>query len=99
MAWARRGNGSYYYRNQRIGGKVVTQYVGSGYSATLMQMLDEHERQEATEKRQVWQATQAKEEQLDAMLDDVTEIVNAYTGALLLVNGYHQHKRQWRKQK
>jgi len=99
MAWATRGNGTYYYRNRRIGGKVVTQYVGSGYSATLMQMLDEHERQDAAQKRQAWQAVKDNEEQLDAMLDEVTALVNAYAGAMLLVSGYHLHKRQWRKRR
>jgi hypothetical protein len=100
MAIETRRNGKqYYYRKKRIGGHVVSQYLGTGYSAHLMQRLDEHERQEAQEKREAWQAIVDAESELDAQLDEVTEVVSAYTGAALLVSGYHQHKRQWRKQK
>jgi len=94
-----RGTRRYYYRKRRIGGKVQSQYLGTGYAATLMQRLDEHERQEAEHKRQAWQATVDAENELDAQLDEVAAQVNVYAGAALLVSGYHQHKRQWRKQK
>ncbi len=101
MAIESRGNGRFYYRKRRVGRKVISEYVGigGGYAAQLVQLIDDDERQEAEQKRQAWQAIKDHEKELDAMLDDVTKTVNAYTGALLLVNGYHQHKRQWRKQK
>lgn len=95
MAWK---NG-YYYRNKRVGGKVVTEYVGGGYLGEFVQQADEHERQQAQEKRQAWQAIVDAEKQLDAQIDEVTALVNAYAGAALLINGYHRHKRQWRKQR
>jgi len=96
VAWK---NG-YYYRNKRIGGQVVSEYVGGGYLGVFVQQADEHERQEAIEKRQAWQATVDAEQELDTMLDEVTALVNAYAGALLLVNGYRQHKRgKWRKRR
>ena len=63
----------------------------------FVQQADEEKRQEATEKRQEWQATVDDEEQLDTMLDEVTALVNAYAGALMLATGHYQHKRQWRK--
>jgi hypothetical protein len=92
-----RGTGQYYYRKRRIAGKVQSEYLGTGYAATLMQLLDEHERQEAQERRQAWQATVDAETELDAMLDGFTEVVNAYAGTMMLVSGYHTYKRQWRK--
>jgi len=94
-----RGTRRYYYRKRRVGGKVKSQYLGNGYAAHLMQLLDEQERQEAQEKRQAWQAVVDAEKELDAMLDGFTEVVNAYTGAVLLVNGFHTHRRQWRKRR
>ena len=94
-----RGNGQYYYRKKRVGNRVISTYGGTGYGATLMQALDEHERQESQQKRQAWQAVKDNEAQLDAMLDEVTATVNAYIGALLLINNFHQHKRQWRKKR
>ncbi len=44
MAWESRGNGSYYYRKQRIGGRVVSEYVGQGEVAGLVAQLDAIER-------------------------------------------------------
>jgi hypothetical protein len=99
MALESRGNGKYYYRKRRVGGKVVSEYVGTGYAATLMHLLSEHERQEATEKRQAWQAAVDAENQLDALVDGVGEVVNVYADALMLASGYHQHRRQWRKKR
>jgi hypothetical protein len=96
VAWK---NG-YYYCNRRIGGKVVSEYVGGGFLGEFVAQADEEQRQEAAEKRQAWQAIVDSEEQLDAQLDEVTKAVNAYTGAVLLVNGYRQHKRsKWRKKR
>ncbi len=78
---------------------MVSQYFGTGYAAHLMQLFDEYERQEVQEKRKAWQATVDAENELDARLDEVREGVNAIIAAALLVNGYHQHKRQWRKKR
>ena len=99
MALETRAGRQYFYRKKRVGDKVISQYLGTGYSAYLMQRLDEHERQEAESKRQAWQAIKDSEEQLDAQLDGFTEVVNAYVGAHLLISGYHQHRRQWRKKR
>lgn len=88
MAWK---NG-YYYRNKRIGARVVSEYVGGGYRGELMHQADEH-------KRQAWQAIKDSEAELDAQIAEVTALVNAVAGAALLVSGYHQHKRQWRKRR
>ena len=101
MALETRGSRQYLYRKRRHGGRVVSEYVGigSGYAAHLVQLLDAYERQEATEKREAWLDVVDDEERLDAMLDEVTAIVNTVAGAALLVSGYHQHKRQWRKKR
>ena len=99
MGLETRGNGQYYYRKRRAGNRVISTYAGTGYSATLMQALDEHERQASQQKRLAWQIVVNAENELDARLDEVTGLTMAYTGAVLLVSGYHQHKRQWRKQR
>lgn len=99
MAIESRGTGQYYYRKKRIGSRVVSEYCGAGYVGELMQMVDDQDRQEAQERRQAWQDTVDADKELDAQLDEVTALVNAYAGALMLASGYHQHRRQWRKQR
>jgi hypothetical protein len=96
VAWK---NG-YYYRNKRIGGKVVTEYIGNDLYAHLAQLQDDEQRQDAQERRQAWQAIVDADKQLDAQLDSLTEVVNAYAGAVLLVSGYHvSANRVWRKKR
>ena len=100
MALENRRNGrQYFYRKRRVGKQIISQYLGTGYATHLMQLLDEHERQEAQQKRQAWQDTVDSEEQLDAMIDEVTEAMNVYADALMIATGHHRHKRQWRKQR
>lgn len=99
MAIESRGTGQYYYRKRRVGSRVVSEYVGAGYVGELMQMVDDQDRQDAQERRQAWQDTVEAEQALDAQIDEVTALVNAYAGALMLASGYHQHRRQWRKQR
>ena len=96
MAWK---NG-YLYRNKRIGKRVVTVYIGSGYSALLAEQVNERVKQEAEKKRQEWQAIKDEQQRLDAMVNDFSNLATAYADALLLVNGYRQHKRgEWRRKR
>lgn len=49
MGWEQRGNGEYYYRKARRGGRVVSEYVGRGDFASLAALLDEERREERQE--------------------------------------------------
>lgn len=93
MAWK---NG-YYYRNRREGDQVVSEYVGSGYAAELLAQLDEKERIKAKAKRELFRrqvtADRAQQNEIDATGKAAGDMVTA----LMLIAGYHRHKRQWRK--
>ena len=39
MGWEQRGNATYYYSAERVGGRVVKQYVGTGRVAALTALL------------------------------------------------------------
>lgn len=95
MAWK---NG-YYYRNRRQGKKVVTEYIGTGYQALLAEQLTERARAEAEKKQREWEAIKDEQQRLDRMVDDFGKLASAHADAALLLEGYHQSRRKWRKQR
>ena len=96
MAWKR----GYLYRNRRVGKKVVTEYWGNGFSALLAEQVNERVKAEAEAKRREWQAIQDEQQRLDKMVNDFGQLAAAYADAVLLLNGYRQHKRsEWRKKR
>ena len=100
MAFERRRNNSYYYRKRKVGGKVVSEYIGAGYTALLVEQLTERAQAEAEAKRREWQAIRDEQARLDKMVNDFGQLAAAYADALLLLNGYRQHKRgEWRKKR
>jgi hypothetical protein len=100
MAWVYEGNRRNYYRSRRVGGKVRSEYFGSGAAAELAAALDrerrrqrqaERERRRADEER--WAASDSPLEMLVAATDMVVE-------AALLAAGYHRHAMgDWRKRR
>ena len=96
MAWKR----GYLYRNKRIGGRVVSEYIGTGFAALLAEQVNERVKAEAEAKRREWQAIRDEQQRLDKMVNDFGQLATAYADAVLLLNGYRQHKRgEWRKKR
>lgn len=96
MAWEERNGKSYYYRKRREGGRVVSEYIGTGYAADLVAQLDQIEQQRQTEAREQWHRQQAKQTVLDSEIAEYTRLVQTLTAAVLLAGGCHRPKRQWR---
>lgn len=99
MAREQRRNREYYYRKQRQGRKVISEYVGTGILADYAEAMDERKHGQEEQRRAEWQAAKLEAEQLDAILGEVEAAIEPVVVALMLVNGYHQHKRQWRKRR
>lgn len=99
MAWLTRGANRYYYRRKKVAGKVVSEYIGGGYQAELIAQLEAIERHQAERERQDRRRQAAKEQATDEQIAAFMQVVEEYHKALLLVAGYHQHKRQWRKKR
>jgi hypothetical protein len=96
MSWEERKGHSYYYRKERDGARVRSVYVGSGETARLIAQLDliQSDEQEglsylARMERERWQVQEAE-------LDALAEMIDAVATGVLLIAGYHTHKRQWR---
>ncbi len=96
MAWEERNGKSYYYQKRREGRQVISQYIGSGYLATLAAQLDQIGQIERAAEREQWHRQQAKQAALDIEIAEYARLVQTLTAAVLLASGCHRPKRQWR---
>jgi hypothetical protein len=101
MGLERRGGKSYYYKKERVNGRVKSTYLAKGELAEMMARLQddlrESRKMEHEENRARFDAMQAKHAKIDAKLDRALSLIQALTRAALLVTGHHNHKGQWRK--
>ena len=99
MGWEERNGREYYYQKRRIGGRVVSEYVGAGWLADAAATLDEIARLERKEARQAIASEKARALDMDRELDQVGDLIRTFTRADLLLGGYRQHKGQWRRKR
>jgi hypothetical protein len=92
--------GRYYTRSRRENGRVVREYVGSGYIAKLAAQLDALQRSEREDKRETERAMRAELAAHDDQLNEFVELTEELARAALFAAGYRQHNRgAWRKQR
>ena len=94
MAYRR---GSYYYRSRREDGRIVTDYLGHGAVGQLAAEFDRLEQAERRKERRMCHQQMEFDSQLDKNVQLTTDAIRALTDAVLLCNGCHTHKGQWRK--
>ncbi|HEX8735154.1 MAG TPA: hypothetical protein VF721_07535 [Pyrinomonadaceae bacterium] len=99
MAWEKRGEKKYYYRKSWVNGRCVSEYIGAGMVAPLIEQQDRWEKKKTKIARQEMRRLQRRDAALDAQLDEFSRINRNLVDALFLINGYHLHKRQWRKKR
>ena len=97
MSWEYRGNQRYYYRKTKIGGQIQTEYIGGGQVAEFIAKQDEHDRQRREMEAAECQALLADERETVEMLAEVDDLLRTLTTGVMLANGFHTHRRQWRK--
>lgn len=101
MSWeTRERGGRYYTRSRREGGRIVREYIGTGYVAELAAQLDELDRErrewERIEQRIARSEAEIQEAPIKALHDDVELLAR---GALLAA-GYHRHHGgEWRRKR
>jgi hypothetical protein len=95
----RRNGNVYYYEKRRVGDKVVSEYLGSGIIADLAQRRAEIERTRREAEREKLKRHRMSMAEIDKSLDDFSRLCDALMTAELLLNGYHQHKGQWRRRR
>jgi hypothetical protein len=99
MAWETRGNKRYFYRKERIGKKVKTCYIGIGELAEFIAESENAGKLERKLERERKKRRRIKSEIIDEQIKDLSQFNQSLVEALFLLNGYRQHKRQWRKKR
>jgi hypothetical protein len=99
MGWENRNGKRFYYRKRRQGRRVISEYIGSGPIAEFMATIVQRERQDQA--TQLMKKKQDFERVLneDRELDTACDLVRDLTRWILLVSGFHAHKRQWRRRR
>jgi hypothetical protein len=99
MGWENRNGKKFYYCKRRQGRRVISDYIGRGLVAEITAIL----LQEQCQDRAAHRMNQKRNfEQIlteDRDLDTACELVRDLTRWILLVSGYHAHKRQWRRRR
>ena len=100
MGWEQRGSGLYYYTAERVGGRVVKSYVGTGIVAQLAALLDAETRAEGRRAADADRRERDELAALDAALARLNELADAATAAALVAAGCHRPKQgKWRKRR
>ncbi len=101
MSWDRKPNGkSYYYRNKRVDGRSVKDYVGRGSRGDKAAQLDEQERLQRQLDRQHWFATLTRLDNAEQSLDQLVYAATTLMRTVLIVSGFYLHKgHEWRNRK
>ncbi len=99
MAWeTRQSGGRYYTRSKRVNGRVVREYVGTGFLAELLHQADMEDRERRDAQRKSLAETMRREDGLDCKLDEFSKMADEVARGLLIVAGCYQHNRgSWRK--
>lgn len=97
MAWEERRNGrDYYYQKRRLGGRVVSEYVGTGLLAQYAAQLDGLERHKRTMARLALAGFIRDQRRVDQAVDTYRAQVRGVVAEALHHAGFHQHKGMWR---
>jgi hypothetical protein len=101
MAWETRNNGRRYYtRSTRVNGKVVREYVGTGYLAELAAQIDNCERYRKELEKADIDAIRGELDSIEAAISGYDERIKRIVNATLTAAGYHRHDRGlWRRKR
>jgi hypothetical protein len=103
MGWERRGDRTYYYAKHREGGRVRSQYIGTGDTAAAIAAIVEFESRDRAHHRAQEQRRLADLETqgaaAHAALADLECQTETAIRETLHQAGYHQHRGQWRRKR
>lgn len=95
MGWETRKGKRYYYRSKRVNGRVVKEYCGTGPAAEEAARLDA----EAAAKRRESDERFRKSMEVDALLGEAIDWLDARIAATMIAAGFHRSHGEWRKKR
>ncbi len=99
MGWKTINGRRYYYKSERVGGRVKTTYFGAGESGSLMANIVAFERLERAADRERSREERAEAEAEEQAISGWFDGVQAVTDAAMIAAGFHKHKGQWRRKR
>lgn len=99
MSWEKRGDNRYYYRRRKVNGRVIAEYIGTGDLAEAIAAIDEDDRRRRQRAAAEFRALVEDDRRQAVTLAEVDDLVRSAVAGVLIANGYHTHKRQWRKKR
>jgi hypothetical protein len=100
MGWETRGGRSYLYQKVRRGGRVVSEYIGTGLLAEFVVSQTVEKRFRRVTESEAEQAQRAALEAVERPLVEWCNQVEVFTRAVLEAANYHRHARgRWRKRR
>jgi hypothetical protein len=100
MPWKIINGKSYYYRNVRKGGKVHSEYIGSGSVAERAYEIDRRVKRARDEDASAWRVEREAIEAADKIQAATFDAVEVMVRLTLELAGFHRHKRgEWRRRR
>jgi hypothetical protein len=99
MGWKLINGREYYYRCERVEGRVETTYFGAGELGLGAELLDAELRAERDAEREAARVEREEAAAEERAVAEWFDGIQAVADAAMVAAGYHKHKGQWRKQR
>lgn len=100
MAWETRGNSQYFYKSERVGGRVRKRYIGPGEMAAIIDSMNEEKRARREAERAKFRSCVEDLTRLERMLEPLEAFAREVIEGVFTATGYHRIKRgPWRKRR
>jgi hypothetical protein len=99
MGWEERRGRLYYYKSERVGGRVRKVYLGNDEVARTLAEADATIRRVQEAGREARRARREEMDAEDAQLEELCELIELLTKGALLEVGYRKRKGEWRRKR